>query len=157
MNTDDAIKALATIERHRDCLRLNVQRLVHELERRSLEHDLSKLSLDELEGFIRINAAAREHPYGSDEYRSSMDSEKGPGGCIWHHFARNSHHPEYHATDRDMGFLDLIEMVLDWKAAADTYGKQTLRASLPHHGERFDFSAEQWWLIEQVVDWIDPA
>jgi hypothetical protein len=48
-------------------------------------------------------------------------------------------------------------MVLDWKAAADTYGKQTLRGSLPHHRERFAFAAAQWWLIEQVVEWIEPT
>lgn len=156
MNRDELL-TLATIIRHRDCLRANIQRLIHELERRSLRHDLSKLSTDEIEGFVRINKAAREHPYGSDEYRASMEREKGPEGCITLHFTRNSHHPEYHLQDEDMGFLDLIEMVLDWKAAADTYGKQSLKGSLPHHRERFLFTDEQWWLIEQVVDWLEAG
>lgn len=155
--TDDALKALATIIAHRDAVRLNVQALTHELERRALRHDLTKLSLDEVEGFVRINAAARTHAYGSEEYRASMDAEKGPSGCIGLHYARNSHHPEHHALDSRMGFLDIIEMVLDWKAASDTYGKMTLRGSLPHHRERFDFTVAQWWLIEQVVDWIEPT
>jgi hypothetical protein len=153
----DELKALATIIAHRDAVRLNMQRLRHEIERRALAHDLTKISLDELGGFVRINRTAREHPYGSDEYRDSMEREKGEDGCITLHYARNSHHPEYHAQPADMGFLDVIEMVLDWKAAADTYGKQTLRGSLPHHRERFAFTAAQWWLIEQVVEWIEPT
>lgn len=155
--TEDGIKALATITRHRDMVRLNMQRLSQEIERRALTHDMTKLSPDELGGFVRINRAAREHPYGSDEYTASMEREKGEDGCITLHYARNSHHPEHHAKPLDMGFLDIIEMVLDWKAASDTYGKMTLRGSLPHHRERFLFTSEQWWLIESVVDWIEDA
>lgn len=151
----DELKALGTIIAHRDAVRLNMQRLTHEIERRALAHDLTKLSLDELGGFVRINRAARQHPYGSDEYRDSMEREKGEGGCITLHYARNSHHPEHHAQPADMGFLDVMEMVLDWKAAADTYGKQTLRESLPVHKDRFRFTTEQWWLVMQVVEWVE--
>lgn len=154
--TKDELLALATIMRHRDALRLNAQRLIHELERRSLAHDLSKLSTDEIEGFVRINRAAREHAYGSEEYVESMRREKAPTGCITLHLSRNSHHPEFHENDRDMGWLDIIEMVLDWKAASDTYGKNTLRDGLAVHRERFEFTEAQWWLIEQVVDWLEP-
>jgi len=154
--SSDELKALATIMRHRDTVRLNIQRLTQELDRRALGHDLSKLALDELEGFVRINETARTHPYGSVEYETSLASEKRPGGCIALHFRRNSHHPEFHALDHEMGFLDIIEMVLDWKAAADTYGTNTLRESLPVNRERFRFTAPQWWLIEQVVNWIEP-
>lgn len=156
MDVGDAVRALATIARHRDLVRANVQRLTQELERRAIVHDASKLSVDEVEGFVRINAAARAHPYGSPEYVASMDSEKGPGGCITLHYARNSHHPEHHDCAAKMGFLDIIEMVLDWKAASDGYGKMTLRGSLPVHRGRFMFTTAQWWLIEQVVDFIEP-
>jgi rubrerythrin len=186
---NDETKAIITIIRHRDMVRANIQNMIQDLERRALNHDLSKLAGDECEGFVRINKAAREHPYGSKEYKDSMESEKGPTGCIGLHYSRNSHHPEYHAkthwecggchraTEEEpqescpvcgysfsckhedlsgMGFLDIIEMVLDWKAAADTYGKSTLRGGLVHQRERFKFSVAQWWLIEQVVDYIEP-
>ena len=154
--SDDGTLALATMIAHRAQVRLNLHALMQEIERRALGHDLSKLSTKELNGFIRINRTAREHPYGSEEYRASMDAEKGEGGCITLHFSKNSHHPEFHESNASMGFLDIIEMVMDWKAASDTYGNMTLRGSLPHHRERFNFSDEQWWLIGSVVDWIDP-
>lgn len=150
------VTALATIIRHRDTVRLNVKRLVDELSTRALAHDLSKLAPDELNGFVRIGRAAREHAYGSDEYRASMDAEKGDEGCITLHYARNSHHPEHHPHPSRMGWLDIIEMVLDWKAASETYGKMTLRDGLVHHRERFAFTPAQWWLIEEVVGWLEP-
>lgn len=156
MKTEDAIKAVTTIMRHRDLLRKNMGDIAHILEDRALLHDLSKLQEDEIDGFIRINKAAREHPYGSEEYQRSADSEKQPGGCIHAHFSRNSHHPEYHEHDQCMGFLDIIEMVCDWKAAADGYGTMTLRESLPIHEKRFNFHEGQWWLIQQVVDFLEP-
>ena len=187
---NDETKALVTIMRHRDLLRANVQRMTQELERRALLHDLSKLQLDEAEGFVRINRIAREHAYGSPEYTASVDAEKGPAGCIGLHYSRNSHHPEFHArvyweccgcfrqTPEEpkescpvcgygfaqrrsdvsrMGFLDIIEMVLDWKAAADGYGNCTLRAGLDRQRQQHDWRPEQWWLIEQVVEFIEPA
>lgn len=154
--SDDGIRALATIIRHRDMVRLNVKKLTDELSTRALAHDLSKLMVDEIDGFVKINKAARENAYGSPEYEASFRAAKEPGGCIALHFSRNSHHPEFHGHERDMGFLDLIEMVLDWKAASDTYGQNTLRGGLAVHRRRFEFEPEQWWLIEQVVDWIEP-
>ena len=157
MNTRDAVLALATIMRHRDAVRLNVQRLTQELERRAVAHDLSKLSTDEVEGFVEINRNARENPFGTAAYEVGKRKAMEPGGCIALHFSRNSHPPEYHETAADMGFLDIIEMVLDWKAAADTYGTNTLRDGVPHHYAQQEFTPEQKWLIESVVDWIEPT
>lgn len=155
--SNEYVVALANIERHRDAVRLRIQRLIHELERRALEHDLTKLAPDEVLGFCEINRAARSHAYGSPEYDAALASAKGPDGCITLHFARNSHHPEYHGQDWEMGWLDLIEMVLDWSAAAATYGKNTLRDGIEKNRVRFNFTPKQWWLIEQVIDWIEPA
>jgi len=152
---DDQVLALATIIRHRDFVRLRLHRLVAELQRRAIAHDESKLTTDEILGFCRINRAAREHPYGSVEYNASMDSEKQPGGCISLHFSRNSHHPEFHGSADAMGFLDIIEMVIDWSAASATYGKTSLRDSLSKQRERFQFTDSQWWLIEQAVAWLE--
>ena len=54
-----------------------------------------------------------------------------------------------------MGWLDIIEMVCDWRAAGVTYGLSGgLRESIKVHHKRFDFSAEQWWLIEQVAEFL---
>ena len=87
-----------------------------------------------------------------------MKSEHGKDGCITLHFSRNSHHPEYYFNPADMGFLDIIEMVFDWNAAAKTYGTNTLSESLEVQRKKDigrTLTKEQWWLIEQVVEWIE--
>lgn len=144
----DAAVTLATTLRHRELVRLALRRVAVQLEQRGLLHDLSKWSEDELSGFVRINRVAREHAYGSEEYRASMRREEE---TIRLHYSRNSHHPEYHDDIRQMGVLDLLEMVCDWWAASITYGKISLADSLEVHRERFDFSPEQWWVIEQFT------
>jgi hypothetical protein len=94
----------------------------------------------EFAGFARINAIARVHKFGSEEYKASMQQEKA---TINLHFSRNSHHPErpkligeaaestrgladdatYWSahTEARMTFLDVIEMVCDWWGARKGY------------------------------------
>jgi hypothetical protein len=160
INPDDGIQLLRTIAAHRDYVRRGMQLLTHALERRALAHDLSKLSPDEFAGFSRINKAAREHPYGSPEYRAGLKAEKP---TIALHYSRNSHHPEFWATDQfqadaaGMGFLDLIEMVIDWRSAYLTYGSQgTWDENMARQIERYreQFSSAQWWLVNQVSAWL---
>ena len=119
---------------------------------RGLRHDSSKLGPEEFEGFCEINRIAREHSIGTPKYEAALRDAP----CIHAHFANNSHHPEYHDSIEEMGWLDIIEMVMDWKAAVDTYGTNSLRGSLDYQRERHGFTDEQWWLILQTVDWLEP-
>lgn len=143
-------KTVVTLLRHRDAVRVRLQRLIGELEKRSAAHDTSKLRFDELEGFVDIQRVAREHGIGTPEYEAVLRE----GGCLDLHFARNSHHPEHHDQIEAMGWLDIIEMVIDWGAAAETYGTNTLESSLAYQHGRHGFSDHQWWLIKQIVDWL---
>lgn len=170
----DGIQLLRTMTVHLTELRRGIQSITQELDRRALAHDMSKFAADEFAGFARINAAAREHPYGSEEYRAGLRQEKP---TIELHYSRNSHHPEHHAagvlpTDptvniggkvvaEGMGFLDLIEMVCDWRAAYLGYGSQgTWGENIERQRERYFkagwFTSEQWWLIEQVAAHLAP-
>jgi len=114
-------------------------------------HDQSKLGVDEFSGFVEIHHVARENPIGSPDYEAAMRTAP----CIAHHFAENSHHPEHHGKTERMGWLDIIEMVLDWKAASDVYGNTTLRDGLEYQFSRHGFTGEQRWLILQVVEWVE--
>src|SRR5688500_11853943 len=109
----DKIALIRTMYVHISQVRANLQRITHDLERRSLIHDESKFSADEFDGFARINKIARENAYGSEAYISSMRQESP---TIDLHYSRNSHHPE-HWPYQEMSWLDLIEMVCDWRSA----------------------------------------
>lgn len=174
--SDDATATLRTIIAHITHVRAGLERAADDLRRRSLLHDLSKLSPDEFDGFTRINRAAREHPYGSEEYRAGLAQEKP---TIDLHYLRNSHHPEHaravgEAAERDRGlpdddtywaardaarmsFLDIIEMVCDWRGAYLCYGSQgTWEDNIKRQHERYEawFTNGQWWLIDQVAAWV---
>lgn len=98
--------------------------------RRAQVHDLSKLEPVELEPLQRMqDLIDREGqaPYGSEEYkrRTAM-----LGGMIEHHYANNSHHPEHYENGIDgMDLFDLLEMVLDWKAASERGEESTMNIS----------------------------
>ena len=151
----DELKALLTIMRHRETVAEFLHNLSDYFRARAREHDQSKLMFDEFEGFARINRVARNHAYGTKEYEESMASEKEPGGAIHLHFSRNAHHPEFHDSPKDMGLLDLMELVIDWKAATLTYGTNTLAESMPVQRKRFDFDPWQWRVIDEMVAIVD--
>lgn len=171
---EDQIKTLNTICHHRLLVQAALQSVIQKLERRSLIHDESKFREDEFEGFSRINASARQFPYGSDEYRASLKRE---GETIQRHFARNDHHPEYYnhpdfgnfaADPNGMGLLAVIEMVCDWWAAWKVYDGQrapdkrsSWQENLEKQKLRFKeagrLSEAQWWAVEQVAALLEHA
>ncbi|MCP3961367.1 MAG: hypothetical protein GY719_26260 [bacterium] len=157
MSAQDTANLIGSHLRHWAFVRLGLLKIRQDLERRGEEHDLSKLNPDdELAGFSRINATAREHPYGSDEYKAALAAEQP---TIASHYGANSHHPEHHRTPAEMGWLDLVEMVCDWKAAQMAYGRQSWSKSMQVNRGRWGgkFTAGQWWLIEQVAAFLDDA
>ena len=146
--TPDAIGLLRSYIRHRAYLRVALDSLRNDLQRRADVHDLSKLLDDEFEGFSRINAAARINKFGSPEYAEGMRRERP---TIDLHFSRNSHHVEY----GEQSWLDIVEMVCDWWAARQGYADnqktwdETVELNLKHKGHRL--SPEQLWLVRQVA------
>lgn len=153
MNQEHTANVVASTVRHRAYVQRALLEIRHEIERRSLEHDLSKFDPEgELPGFARINATARQHEYGSDEYKAAIAAEHG---TVERHYANNSHHPEFHSKIEDMGAFDLIEMVCDWWGATKGYGGKTPWSEvLKIQRERFPFSDRQWWLIEEIAGWL---
>jgi hypothetical protein len=173
---DDAFGLLRSYSRHRDFVRLALLHVVHDIERRSLTHDASKMLDDEFAGFARINKIARVHKFGTDEYRASMQKERE---TIDLHFSRNSHHPErptllgesaeaqrrlpddftyWQARDgARMTFLDVIEMVCDWWGARKGYGDsrpwlESVELNFKSKGSLL--SDEQLWLAREVVAFL---
>lgn len=173
----DAFGLLRSYSRHRDYVRLALTRIVHDLEARAIEHDASKMLDDEFAGFARLNAVARQHTFGSPEYKALMQQERA---TIDLHFSRNSHHPERpkllgEASERERGlpddatywsahhaarmtFLDIIEMVCDWWGARRGYNdsRMTWRESVAMNLESKGkyLTDEQKWLVREVAEFF---
>ena len=109
-----------------------------ELIKRGMAHDDSKLGPIEKPHFDRETPMLKELTYGSPEYKESLGRLQD---ALKHHYAANSHHPEFHKEGvNGMSLLDVVEMFCDWKAASERNkgGKLNLEISF----ERFKFSKQ---------------
>lgn len=107
---------------------------------RADEHDRSKLSEPELSIFNEFTPKLRDSTYGSEEYKGFL-AAMGEG--LQHHYAVNSHHPEHYSTGiAEMSLLDLVEMLVDWKAATERHADGDLLRSVEQNQERFGYSDE---------------
>lgn len=148
---NEEIKTLATILRHQKIVSFTLRELARELERRADLHDITKLQLDELEGFIEINQIARKHPFGSREYNESLKNNQ----AIALHFSRNQHHPEHYPDGiEDMDFCDFIEMVCDWIGASRTYNTTKWDDVVAEQQRRFPIMPWRLAVIENLAEWF---
>lgn len=150
-----------------------------ELYRRGTVHDASKLVEPEKSGFDSCVPKLKNLTYGSDEYRAALREIKP---TLEHHYANNSHHPEffpklegmaellpvaahlrsenflthamaaaaleaYHqhltASVNGMNLFDVIEMLMDWKAATERMKDGgDIAKSIEHNIGRFALSPQ---------------
>lgn len=145
------------ITRHRDLVRKNIHSFISKLEERSIMHDLSKFTEIEFDGFVEADEMSLYKEYGSSDYHKKLKENKG----IKRHIENNTHHPEYWQIEPTTGvflpdghhhmpFLDMLEMVIDWKSASETYGNDFLK-SIDYSLERFKFTPQQEWLIRLIA------
>lgn len=107
---------------------------------RLTEHDKSKLKSPEVEVFDEYTPKLKNTTYGSDEYKSFLAAMKVG---LDHHYRNNSHHPEHWVKGiRDMSLLDLIEMLVDWKAATMRHADGDILKSIEINQKRFGYSDE---------------
>ncbi len=105
------------------------------LMKRALVHDNSKFSKQEAPYFEKALPKLRGLDYGSGEYMATI---KSLGPALYHHYRRNTHHPEYWNGHIDeMSPLDLIELLCDWKAAGKRHATGDMSKSLEINRERF--------------------
>lgn len=111
-----------------------------DLIKRAEDHDQSKLGSPEKEVFDRCTPRLRALTYGSEEYKACLADMKT---ALDHHYAHNSHHPEYYPNGIEgMDLLDLVEMLTDWKAATLRHADGDLRKSIEINQQRFRYTDE---------------
>lgn len=114
---------------------IDLANLSSRLSARAEVHDLSKFHPPERETFEVFTPKLKTLVYGSDEYKQAL-ADMGTG--LQHHYAVNSHHPEYHENGvLGMSLMDLIEMFCDWVAACDM---KRVQLNIEQHAVRFDIS-----------------
>ena len=125
----------------------NIQRVmkpvIEELQRRSDEHDKSKLSDPEKACYDKWIPELKKVKYGTPEYKEITDKMKKDG--MAHHHKVNRHHPEHFENGwKDMNLIDLTEMICDWYAAS-------LRSDTPFE-EGFKSNIKRFNIDKPVAD-----
>jgi hypothetical protein len=145
------------IRLHQQTVQLAMQRMIHELEERSREHDLSKYFPDEFEGFYAANHCFQELVFGSEDWKKCLNSIT-PIRKI--HYSRNPHHPEAHENGiAGMTLMDILEMLADWKSASSIYGNNgNLENSILINKERFKIDDQLYQILLNTIrhmDWVN--
>ena len=124
---------------------------------RAARHDLSKLESPEKDIFDNVGPRLKGLTYGSDEYKASLAEL---GVALKHHYACNSHHPENKPNGIDgMSLLDVLEMLIDWKAAGERHADGSIERSLTVNKERFAISDQLASILRNTcieLGWIKP-
>lgn len=123
-----------------------------ELQNRALDHDKSKLQSPEKEAFDVLTPRLKGLTYGSEEYRACLREMKP---ALDHHYAANRHHPEHFANGiEDMNLFDVIEMLMDWKAASERHDNGDIYGSIAHNLARFGMSMQLAKILENTADYM---
>lgn len=125
-----------------------------ELKMRGEKHDASKLQPPEKEGFD--NASVLRHlVYGSDGYKEALANLRE---TLFHHYASNSHHPEhYHNGIVGMDLFDIMEMLMDWKAASERHETGSIEDSLNVNEKRFNIHPQLLQILRNTcysMGWV---
>jgi hypothetical protein len=125
-------------EAHIGRVRGLLDQVAENLDQRAYQHDASKLEEPEKSAFDRETPLLRDLTYGSDEYKAAL---KRLGVALEHHYAENSHHPEHYSNGiRGMSLLDVVEMLVDWKAATERHADGDITSSIDKNQKRFEYS-----------------
>lgn len=119
------------------------------LQQRAINHDQSKLVDPEASEFDKHTSALKSLDYGSPEYKACLEAMRP---AIEHHYAHNRHHPEHWPGGiKDMTLLDLIEMLVDWKAASERHATGDIEKSITINKERFGYGDELEAIFRRTV------
>lgn len=117
---------------------------------RAIVHDDTKLKSPEKELFDEYTPKLKELTYGSDEYKQCL---KELGVALDHHYKYNSHHPEHYENGiDDMDLFDVLEMLLDWKAASERHADGDIHKSIMINKDRFKMSDQLVQIFQNTVN-----
>lgn len=123
--------------KHIENVRSKIMKVVMDLIGRAIRHDATKLDEPEKSMYDKYGFLLGTLEYGSDAYKDILKKMKP---AIDHHYSSNRHHPEYFADGiNGMNLVDLMEMLVDWKAAGERHTKYPgdIFKSIEMNTERF--------------------
>lgn len=139
--------------RHIERVRNLINCFVGALLLRGEQHDQTKLAPPEVSLFTEMTPKLAACTYGSSEYEECRKALKP---ALDHHYASCRHHPEHwkNGVD-DMNLVDLVEMLIDWKAASERHNDGNLHRSIEKNANRFSLAPQLVKILENTAELFD--
>lgn len=142
-------------QKHIEKVRKYIHFFTDKLYNRGVKHDATKLESPEVELFSEHTGCLKELTYNSPEYHEHLEALKP---ALDHHYATYRHHPEHFANGiNDMNLIDLVEMIADWKAAAERQHDGNLLTSIEQNAMRFKISDQLKQILLNTAKVMDEA
>ena len=142
-------------QKHIEKVRKYIRIMTDRLTTRGVNHDAAKLESPEVEIFAEHTDCLKDLEYNSPEYKAHLDAMKV---ALDHHYATYRHHPEHFANGiNDMNLIDLVEMLCDWKAAAERQHNGNLLTSIEQNAIRFKMSDQLKQILLNTAKTLDEV
>lgn len=139
---------------HIQNVRLKLNAVIQDLLHRAAVHDASKLEAPEKELYDKHTPSLRTLEYNSEEYKEVL---KKMAFGIDHHYSVSRHHPEFF-VDRinGMNLVDLLEMIVDWKAAGERHTLKPIDIfrSIDINAERFHIEPQLVLILKNTASYL---
>lgn len=130
-----------------------LNKLIGLLLERGPVHDDSKLDSPEAELFEKMTPLLKTTKFNSPEYNEQL-KELGP--ALEHHYANNRHHPQHFNNGvQGMNLIDLLEMLVDWKASSKRQFNGNLIKSIRENQNRFNYSDDLKQILENTAELLE--
>lgn len=152
MDYDSTIDTTLHINRVRFLLGQCAIRLLE----RGSKHDASKLEQPEKAIFDAVGNRLAVITYEGEEYKQSLAELKV---ALDHHYLHNTHHPDHYLNGIDgMSLFDLVEMLMDWKAAGERHPNgMDIARSIELSSQRFSVGGQLKQILlntAKEIGWI---
>ncbi|HTD14313.1 MAG TPA: DUF5662 family protein [Chthoniobacterales bacterium] len=152
MDYDSTIDTTLHINRVRFLLGQCAIRLLE----RGSKHDASKLEQPEKAIFDAVGNRLAVITYQGEEYKQSLAELKV---ALDHHYLYNTHHPDHYLNGIDgMSLFDLVEMLMDWKAAGERHPNgMNIARSIELSSQRFSVGGQLKQILlntAKEIGWI---
>jgi hypothetical protein len=125
---------------------------VQELTQRAEDHDRTKMGPEEKAIYDEYTPKLRGTTFNSPEYKEYLVEM---GKALEHHYAQYRHHPEHFTRGmKDMTLIDLLEMLIDWRASTKRHADGDVMRSVEVLQERFGYSDELKEVFVNTVHWL---
>lgn len=148
-NKDNALLFIRDTKKHILKVSVYMFEIINNLLDRAKNHDNSKINAPEIDIFANYSKKLSECEYNSNEYHQYL---KDLEPALKHHYLVNDHHPEFFENGiNDMSLIQLIEMLVDWKASSERMQDGNIIKSIEINQKRFNYSDDIKQLLLNTI------